>query len=186
MSVQTRPLTYDDFLLLPDDGKRYELIGGEITEVPSPTRPHQRLLAFLHAMVFNYVLEHRLGEAYFAAVDVRLSDHDVVEPDLVFLRQDRLHLYNQRGDIQGAPDLVVEVISPSSEKTDPGVKMALYARSGIPEYWLVNPATKQFQGFVLREGQNHYVEVPPVAGRYRSTVIEGFEIELAALVPWME
>ena len=62
--------------------------------------------------------------------------------------------------------------------------MTLYARSGIPEYWLVNPATKQFQGFVLREGR--YVEEPPEGGRYRSTVIEGFEVELAALVPWMD
>lgn len=184
MSVQTRPLTYDDLCRMPDDGQRYELIGGVITVAPAPARPHQRLLSKLHRLLGDYVEEHGLGEAYFAAVDVRLSEHDVVEPDLVFLRQDRLHLYNQRGDIQGAPDLVVEVISPSSEQTDPGAKMALYARSGIPEYWLVNPATKRFQGFVLREGQ--YVEVPAVTGRYRSTVIDGFEIELAALVPWMD
>jgi Uma2 family endonuclease len=184
MSVQTRPLTYDDLCRMPDDGQRYELIGGELYVAPAPMRPHQRFLAHLHAMLWAYVIEHRLGEAYFSPVAVRLSDHDVVEPDLVFLRQDRLHLYNRRGDIQGAPDLVVEVISPSSEKTDPGVKLELYARSGIPEYWLVNPATKQFQGFVLREAR--YVEEPPEGGRYRSTVIEGFEVELAALVPWMD
>jgi len=184
MSVQTRLYTYEDLRRMPDDGKRYELIGGVIDVAPALARPHQRLVSYLQIIVGSYVLQHQLGELYVAAVDVRLSDHDVVEPDLVFLRQERLHLYNQRGDIQGAPDLVVEVISPSSEKTDPGAKMALYARSGIPEYWLVNPATKQFQGLVLREGQ--YVEEPLVAGRYRSTVIEGFEIELAALVPWME
>ena len=184
MSVHTRPLTYDDLCRMPDDGQRYELIGGELYVAPAPMRPHQRLVSYLQIIAGNYALERRLGEMYVSPVDVRLSDHDVVEPDLIFLRHDRLHLYNRRGDIQGAPDLVVEVISPSSEKTDPGAKMTLYARSGIPEYWLVNPATKQFQGFVLREGR--YVEEPPEGGRYRSTVIEGFEVELVALVPWMD
>ena len=184
MATVTRPLTYDDLCQMPDDGNRYEIIGGELIVSPSPNRPHQRLLTKLHAEVWRYVQERGLGEAYSVPVDVRLSPHDVVQPDLLFIRQDRLDIYNRRGDVQGAPDLVVEVISPSSVKTDPGAKLDLYAASGIPEYWLINPATKRFQGFVLREGR--YEEVAPVAGRYRSTVIDGFELDLDALVPWMD
>ena len=97
MSVHTRPLTYDDLCRMPDDGQRYELIGGELYVVPAPMRPQQRLVSYLQIIAGNYALERRLGEMYVSPVDVRLSDHDIVEPDLVFLRQDRLHLYNRRG-----------------------------------------------------------------------------------------
>ncbi|MBA2278697.1 MAG: Uma2 family endonuclease [Chloroflexia bacterium] len=150
---------------------------------PAPNRAHQSIGDKLHRMVGDYVEQNGLGIFYYAPVDVRLSPHDVVQPDLLFIRQDRLDIYHERGDVQGPPDLVVEIISPSSEKTDPGEKMALYAAAGIPEYWPVNPATRRFQGFVLRE--RHYVEVAAVAGRYRSTIIDGFGLDLDELVPWM-
>jgi len=112
--------------------------------------------------------------------DLCLSPHDIVEPDLLFIRQDRLHIYKARGDVQGTPDSVVEIISPSSRKTDPGAKLNLYARSGIREYWLADPNTRRFQQFVLDEGR--YAERAPVGGRVHSVVIDGLSFDPADLL----
>ncbi len=179
MSTSTHLLTYDDLCRIPDDGKRYEIIGGELLVSPSPVRAHQELLSFLHLVVGNYVRQHHLGRLYFAPVDVRLSPRDVVQPDLLFIRHDRLDIYHARGDVQGPPDLVVEIVSPSSVETDPGRKFDLYAASGVSEYWLADPATRRFQLFVLREGR--YTESAPVAGRLHSTVIAGLVLDPAEL-----
>ncbi|MBA2276263.1 MAG: Uma2 family endonuclease [Chloroflexia bacterium] len=179
MSTVARLLTYDDLRRMPDDGKRYEIIGGELIVSPSPIRAHQEFSIDLIFVVDSYVRQHHLGRVYHAPVDVRLSPHDVVQPDLLFIREDRLDIYKARGDVQGPPDLVVEIISPSSEKTDPGRKFELYAASGVPEYWLADPATRRFQLFVLRQGR--YNEVAAVAGRVASTVIAGLVLDPAEL-----
>ncbi|MBA2278699.1 MAG: Uma2 family endonuclease [Chloroflexia bacterium] len=179
MSVQTRPLTYDDLCQTPDDGNRYEIIDGELIVSPAPNLDHQRLLGELFALVRGYVRQHRLGRVFLAPVDVRLSAHDVVEPDLLFIRRERRDIYGSRRYVQGPPDLVVEIISPSSEKTDPGRKFDLYASSGVPEYWLMDPATRRFQLFVLREGR--YEEMAAEAEHLRSEVIPGLVVDPGAL-----
>ncbi|MBA2278719.1 MAG: Uma2 family endonuclease [Chloroflexia bacterium] len=179
MSTVARLLTYDDLCRMPDDGQRYEIIGGQLIVSPSPVRAHQELLGDLYAVIRSHVRRHRLGMVYFAPVDVRLSPHDVVQLDLLFIREDRLDIYKARGDVKGPPDLVVEIISPSSEKTDPGRKFDLYAASGVPEYWLADPATHRFQLFVLHDGR--YTETSPVAGRLHSTVIAGLVLDPSAL-----
>lgn len=137
----TRPLTYDDLRQTPDDLNRYEIINGVLFVSPAPKIAHQIVAANLFATVDAHVRQHQPGWWLFAPLDVRLSPHDVVEPDLLFLRQDRFDRYKASGLIDEPPALVVEIISPSSRRTDTVDKAALYARAGIPEYWLADPET---------------------------------------------
>jgi len=179
MSLLTRPLTYDDLCQMPDDRNRYEIIGGELIVSPSPFRPHQKVSYRLTQLIGDYVDAHHLGELYVAPVDVRLSPHNVVEPDLLFIRQDRLGIYGSTGPVEGPPDLVVEIISPSSRVMDWTRKAALYADSGVPEYWVVDPAKRLFQLQVLAHGS--YEAVEPDDGCFHSTVIPGLVVDPAAL-----
>ncbi len=175
MSTAVRLLTYDDLCQTPDDGKRYEIIGGELIVSPAPILGHQEISGELFALLRQYVHQHHLGKVFFAPVDVRLGPHDIVEPDLLFVRQDRLNILDSGRYVMGRPDLVVEIISPSSRKTDQGAKFDLYERTGIPEYWLVDPTTRRCQLFTLREGR--YEEVAPVEGRLHSIVLPGLVID---------
>lgn len=179
MSLLARPLTYDDLCELPNDSNRYEIIGGELIVSPSPTRAHQILAYRLTQLIGNFVDARQLGQVLFAPVDVRLSPHNVVEPDLLFIRQDRLGIYGATGPVEGPPDLVVEIISPSSKIMDRIRKAALYADSGVPEYWLVDPEQREAQILILAQGQ--YEPVQPVDGRLPSTVIPGLVVDPATL-----
>jgi Uma2 family endonuclease len=184
MQIQTRPLTYDDLLQMPADGNRNEIIGGELIVSPAPAWIHQRCSYLLTRLIGDYVDREQLGQVYFAPNDVRLSPHDVVEPDLLFIREDRLDIYRGLTAVQGPPDLVVEIISPSSQETDPGRKFDLYAASGIPEYWLVDPAVRRFQIFVLRD--DRYEAVVEDDGRLHSEAIPGLVVEPATLFAEMD
>ena len=184
MQTQPRLLTYDDLVQLPDDGNRYEIIGGELIVSPSPAWNHQRCAYLLTRLIGDHVDRAQLGQLFFAPADVRLSPHDVVEPDLLFIRQERLGIYRGRGAVHGPPDLVVEIISPSSKETDAGRKRDLYAASGIPEFWLADPVTRLFQILVLRDKE--YVAVGEIDGRLSSEVLPGLMVEPAALFAEMD
>ena len=135
---------------LPDD-VRCELIDGELIIMPSPTALHQTLLKNLAASFM--VLESRgLGTMFFAPLDVILSNFDVVQPDLIFVSNERAYIIQDY--IRGAPDLLVEILSPSTERRDRIVKRNLYARHGVGEYWLVDPYAKTIT--VLLLGANGY------------------------------
>jgi Uma2 family endonuclease len=136
--VEPLRLTYDDFLRFPDDGRRHELIDGEHFVTPAPALRHQELSARLLVALRVQLQICRAGRAFAAPVDVVLSDHDVVEPDLLYVsggRRERL----AEDAVHGAPDLVVEILSPSTRRTDEVGKLRLYARFDIREYWLVDP-----------------------------------------------
>jgi Uma2 family endonuclease len=169
-----RPLTYDDLPETLDDGARYEIIGGELLVSPSPTTDHQYLVSTLHLIIGNMAAANGLGRVLPGPVDVRLGAHTVVVPDLLFVRTERLGIV-KRALIEGAPDLVVEIASPSTRGRDNVQKAATYAEAGVPEYWLPDPEARVFRMLVLRDGIYHDSE--PVAGRYRSTVIDGLEID---------
>ena len=175
-----RPLTYDDLLAMPDDRNRYEIIDGELLVSPTPRRGHREVALTLLELVAPYVRTRRMGRMFFAPVDVQFGPHDVVEPDLLFIRQDRLDIYQERGVVEGPPDLVVEIIAPSSSSIDPIRKAALYARSRVPEYWLADPEQRTFRLLVLQE-DGTYRDAEPVEGCFHSTVIAGLAIDPAAL-----
>lgn len=130
--------TYEDYLLFPEDGRRHELIEGEHFVTPAPKTKHQIVSSNLHQILGLFVHQHRLGRVFSAPTDVVLSDLDVVEPDLLFVSTSRLSIVTDT-HIHGAPDLVVEILSESTRKTDEIVKRKLYERFSVPEYWIVDP-----------------------------------------------
>lgn len=132
------PLTADDLATFPDDGNRYEIIGGVLYVSPSPTSRHQVILTQLATWLNLHALQHDGGRVIVAPMDVHLSPHDVVQPDVLMVGKDRLAIVQERG-IAGAPDLVVEILSPSTMTTDFIRKAGLYAQYGVREYWIVDP-----------------------------------------------
>ena len=140
-------LTYDDFLLFPDDGKRHELIDGVHYVTPSPRLRHQDLVGRLHFEFQLHLREHpRSGRVFVAPVDVVLSFHDIVVPDLIFIAGDQAGIMTEK-NIQGAPALVVEVLSKSTRKRDTQIKRRLFEQVGVREYWLVDPELDTVQVF---------------------------------------
>ncbi len=134
-------LTYDDFVLFPDDGKRHELIDGEHYVTPSPNRKHQKISGNLHLLIGTWLEEHPIGQIYFAPFDVVFSMFDVVEPDLLYMSNECAARVLTDANVKGAPDLVIEIGSAGTRKRDETIKRRLYERSGISEYWVVDPET---------------------------------------------
>jgi len=133
-----RKLTYADFLLFPDDGKRHELIDGVHYVTPSPNLGHQELVGRLHLAIGNFLATHRhLGRVFLSPLDVVMSDYDVVEPDLLFVASDQPILTD--ANVQGPPALVIEILSPGTRRRDEGIKRRLFDQKGVREYWLVDP-----------------------------------------------
>jgi Uma2 family endonuclease len=131
-------LTYEDYCLLPNDGKRYEIIDGELFVTPSPLTRHQLVLANLLYYMTDFVKKNNLGQVYPAPFDVVFSRFDVVEPDILYVSEARASVVTEK-NVQGAPDLVVEVLSESTAKIDRTTKLKLYARYGVVEYWVIDP-----------------------------------------------
>jgi Uma2 family endonuclease len=129
--------TVKDYMTTPED-KRYQLLDGELILAPAPTTRHQRLLLRLYGAVNAFVKPNQLGEVLLSPCDVVLSDHDVFEPDLLFVSNARSNIVT-RANLQGAPDLVVEILSPATAGYDRGYKQTMYSRHGVREYWLVDP-----------------------------------------------
>lgn len=177
-AIPERPLTIDDLMTLPEDGNRYELIGGELIVSPAPSLRHQHLVGEMFKRLSSHVEDRQFGTVFTAPVEVQLTPHDVVQPDIVVVLTERLYrLKEQR--IEGAPDLVVEVISPGSRGTDRVRKAALYANHGVREYWLVDPETESVAVQILEAGR--FIPMPTEGRRVRSRVLPDFEINVASL-----
>lgn len=137
MPVDTR-LTYDDYCLLPNDGKRYEIIEGELFVTPSPNFLHQIVVTRLTRYLSAFVEDNKLGLVFVAPFDVVFSQFDVVEPDILYVSKARASILTKK-NVQGSPDLVIEVLSESTAKIDRTTKLKLYARFGVQEYWIIDP-----------------------------------------------
>lgn len=164
MKAEPIVLKYRDYEALPADGRRYELHEGELSVAPAPSPLHQRIVTRLVRLLANHVAERSLGEVFASPVDVILNPPDettVVQPDLVYLDRTRLAAISLRG-IEGAPTLVVEVQSPSSTITDRRTKPRLYARYGVPYFWLVDPEARSIEVFAL--GPDGYAQAQRAAG----------------------
>jgi len=146
--VKRAVLTYQDYLQLPDDGNRYEIIKGELYVSPAPSMKHQWTATQLTIVVGGHVSERDLGHVYAAPSDVFFSETSIVQPDLLFISKDRLHILTAP-NVKGAPDLVIEVISPSSTKTDQETKRVLYEEQGVRHYWIFEPVERWVRAFEL-------------------------------------
>jgi Uma2 family endonuclease len=173
-------LTYEDFCLLPNNGKRYEIIDGELFVTPSPLRRHQRALANLLYYLTEYVKKHALGEVYPAPFDVVFSSYDVVEPDILYVSKARAAVVTEK-NIQGAPDLVVEVLSESTAQIDRTTKLKLYARYGVAEYWVIDPATYSVEIYRLVPGGYDLAGQLDSTQSLASPLFPGFTLPLTRL-----
>ena len=147
-------LTYDDFVLFPDDGKRHELIDGEHYVTPSPNLKHQKVSGNLHLLIASWLEENAVGQIFYAPFDVVFSKFDVVEPDLLYMSNERAADVLTKANVQGAPELVIEIGSPSTRKRDETIKRRLYERAGVSEYWIIDPEIDVVRAY--RRGANGF------------------------------
>ena len=167
---------YADYLKTSDD-ERYELLHGALVMAPAPLIDHQYALINLIIAIGAFVKKHKLGKVYSAPFDVVLSDTNVVQPDLLFVSTARQHSITPE-NIQGAPDLVVEILSPSTAERDRTVKSDLYAQHGVHEYWIVDPDARTITVFLLNEGEFEEVDTYSEGETLTSPMLTGFSIAL--------
>jgi Uma2 family endonuclease len=172
--------TYEDWARLPDDGTRYEVIDGVLYMAPSPTADHQSTSIRLAGAMLDYADAHELGEIFTAPLDVKLPNQPVpLQPDILFVRTERRSIVKRK--VEGVPDLVVEILSPSSRDYDRNVKFDVYEEAGVPEYWIVDPHTRTVEVFVLEAGEYVLLGRWGAGGTATSRVLAGFEIPVASI-----
>jgi len=150
-------LTYDEFQTLPRDGsKRFELIEGEVFLTPSPNTKHQRAVVKLLRVLADYAEQHDLGEVFVAPYDIVFSKWTALEPDLLFVRRERLSIITE-ANVQGAPDLVIEILSPGNKAYDRETKHRVYEEAGVAEVWYVDPEKRSVE--IMNLGSDRRYEV---------------------------
>lgn len=147
--VEKKKYTYEDYLKTPDD-KRYELIEGDLLITPSPVPNHQRISRKIEFILEKFVTQNNLGEIFDAPCDVYLDDENVVQPDILFITHERRDIIGEK-NIQGAPDLAIEIISENSAYRDVVQKKRLYTRFGVKEYWIVIPESEEIEVYILKD-----------------------------------
>ncbi|MBF0492673.1 MAG: Uma2 family endonuclease [Deltaproteobacteria bacterium] len=169
-------LTYQDYLLLPED-RHYELIEGDFFMTPSPLSIHQMISNKLSWLLNNFIFSHAKGVLFAAPMDVYLSEENVVQPDLFFISREREHII-QRECIKGAPDLVIEILSPSNSNRDLIVKKHLYAKFAVQEYWIVNPETQVIEVMTWAERGFETVQIYPRNATLSSPFLKDIRLRL--------
>lgn len=176
-SPQARRVSWDDIKDVPEGGPRLEILDGELFVSPAPTWRHQRIIGELFVALRGHVEGRRLGKVAFAPVDVIFDPHNVVEPDLLYVSTGRQGIIGDR--IGGAPDLCVEVLSPSSVTRDRQAKHAVYARFGVREYWIVDPDAEAVE--VYAGPDLPLVTTYTVSDRLRSLVLPDLDLPLVPI-----
>lgn len=173
-------LTVDDYLALPDDGRRFELLDGVLEEMTSPTLKHQRVIGRLYVLLVHALQDTGAGEVLLAPFDVILDERTVLQPDLVVIRRENAGILNPL-NARGAPDVAIEVLSPSTRRKDEVRKARLYARAGVPFYWVVDPEIDRVE-FLALSGEGYALlaraEAPAMVD---APGFEGVRLPLAAL-----
>jgi Uma2 family endonuclease len=168
--------TYEDWLRLPDDGFRYEVLNGELHMTPPPTLGHQSVVTELARRMGNFIKKRKLGRLWVSPIGVRLPGQPVpVQPDIVFVRSERSDILGE-GYVEGAPDLVVEVLSPTNWLYDRREKLQAYQQAGVPEYWIVDYRARTVEILALEEGKYTLLAEFHSGEAARSQILPGFEI----------
>jgi Uma2 family endonuclease len=171
--------TYEDYAKLPE-GERVELVDGEFFVSPSPRTRHQALLGKLYRILAEWTESHLAGTVFPAPTDVVLSKHDVVQPDIFFISKARLSIITEL-NIQGAPDFIIEILSPGEEKRDMVIKKALYEKYGVKEYWIVDPDAQTISAYDLKSSRFVLRKTFKTKETIASFVLSGFALSLAEL-----
>ncbi|MCL4512806.1 MAG: Uma2 family endonuclease [Candidatus Eremiobacteraeota bacterium] len=171
---------YYDYFLLPDDGKRYQIIEGELFMTPPPGTFHQNSVTQLTKILAQYLDKNPIGKVFCSPTAVILSDIHVVEPDLVYVSNEKRSLIKERG-IFGSPDLMVEVLSKGNKKTDRIVKFKLYAQFKVPHYWMVDPIEKTMEMYELGKKEYQLIIKKHGSERITPSLFPGLEFSLKEL-----
>ncbi len=177
---QPKLLTYDDYArLTPPDSGNYELHNGKIIFIPSPLSPHQIISMNLSVEMGGFIRQHKLGKLLAAPMDVRFTPNDVVQPDLLFVPNQRLDIIKRI--VEGAPDLIIEIKSDGNTATDMSYKKYLYETSGVKEYWIIYPNKKTISIYALMEDELRFQRTLTLSDTLKSIVLLGFEMPVTAV-----
>jgi len=170
-------VTYEQYVQMPDDGRRYEILEGVLQMMtPSPTTRHQRVSGNLYFILRDHLVKNDLGEVFDAPLDLVLSSTCVLQPDLIYVSHARKEIVTEK-NIAGAPDLVVEIISPATASVDRVTKAQIYARYGVPYYWVVDPDQKTVEEFRLERGIYFLVRLWEGGAKFTPELFPGLELE---------
>jgi Uma2 family endonuclease len=168
----------EDYRSLPETGRRYQLIEGDLYMAPAPNRFHQDISFNIGFILAKYLEDRPIGKAYFAPFDVYLTEHDVFQPDLVFIARENFAILTDAG-VEGAPDLVIEILSAKTAKLDRKLKIRVYARTGVKELWLVDPDMRVVEVFVLPKNSQQPAAIYRENDRFASSFFPGLAFEVA-------
>jgi Uma2 family endonuclease len=178
LQVTHRALTRYDYANLPEFGPRFQLIEGELHMAPAPNRYHQDISRNLGWALLKYLDEHAIGVLYYAPFDVYLTDINVFQPDIIFVSKANAHILTDAG-AEGAPDLVVEILSPKTARFDKEPKREIYARTGVTELWIIDPEPRTLSRFCLRENSETPAAVLRATEVFETPLFPGLRIALA-------
>lgn len=171
--------TYEDYRKLPE-GAPYQLIGGMLIITPSPSTYHQIISMKLGFLLVSFVQEKNLGLTLFAPIDVYLNETNTYQPDILFIAKDRQAII-EPDKINGAPDLVIEILSPSTAYYDLRKKFKVYEKSGVKEYWIIDPEEQSVEVFTLQEGKFMIGQKAEKQGHIQSAIVEGFNVPIETI-----
>ena len=185
MEILEKTLTYTDYREMEfedNDKSQYELLNGILVKKGSPTIQHQRIVRKISFAIEKYLEQKPVGEVFFAPLDVVLDDYNAPQPDVFFVSKNRSYILDeQEQTVVGIPDLVVEILSPGSIKKDRIEKKGIYERFGVPEFWLVDPIYRNIEVLRLVEGRYEPFDFVEETGTVKSSVLEGFGLDLAGV-----
>ena len=177
-SVKLAPLTVEDYRDLPETGPRYQLIEGDLYMAPAPNRFHQDISINLEYILVEYLKKHPIGKVYHAPFDVYLTPINVFQPDILFIAKDNYRILTDVG-AEGAPDLVVEILSPKTAKLDLEPKRHVYSKTGVREYWIVDPIKKTVAVYRLQEDPEKPIRVLGISDTYATAMFPGLTFPIA-------
>ncbi len=174
-----KTMTYEDYAKLPE-GAPYQLIGGELVMSPSPVPYHQKILRDIGFEIYRFVRERDLGEVFYAPIDVYLQETETYQPDIIFISKDRLEIIGEK-KIEGPPDLVIEILSEATAYYDLRHKKKVYERTGVREYWIVDPMERSIEVYENQNGEFKLRDRAEEKGKVSSKVLEGLSLALEGI-----
>jgi Uma2 family endonuclease len=178
LAYKPPPLTVHDYREMPEGGPRYQLVDGDLHMSPSPNLFHQRVSRNIGHVLITYLEGNPIGEVFNAPLDVFLTETNVFQPDLLFVSKKNLHLLKKDG-VHGAPDLIIEILSPSSSRLDLGSKKRVYARCGVLEFWAVHPQQRKVVVYDLRKSETKPASTWREGDHFECKLLPGLQFEVA-------
>ena len=178
LRTEPRPFTVADYMSLPEHGPRYQLVDGELHMAPAPNRHHQFISGELEYALREYLKANPVGAVYDAPFDVQLTEATVVQPDISYFSKQRFSYLTEHG-AEGAPDLVIEILSPKTAQLDLSVKREIYARTGVQELWIVEPETRLVKVYRLPSNAQTPVETLSADQSLTTPLLPGLSIDLS-------